>query len=162
MSDLPNADGRSGAERALATSSTMIEIPLAWGEMDALGHVNNVVYFRYMESARIAFIRALGWKDPGAGSGHLGLGGIGFILQHVECRFRRPLKFPDTLRVTARLVSIEADRFTLEHEVISTMTGEVAAIGRGTIVTYDYAKAAKAVIPAELRAGLQKLLPAMS
>jgi acyl-CoA thioester hydrolase len=142
-------------DQILRASAVTIEIPIAWGEMDALGHVNNVVFFRYIESARVAFIRALGWKDPRAGSGHLGLGGVGFILQSVQLRFRRPLEYPDTLKVTSRLVSVEADRFTLAHEIISGALGDVAALGEGTVVTYDYAKGEKTEMPAGLRALLE-------
>ncbi len=128
-----------------------ISIPVAWGEMDALGHVNNVVYFRYMESSRIAFLRGIGWDrmDPARN-------GIGFILQNVNCRFRRPVEFPDTLKVTSRLVSIESDRFTLEHEVISEKLSDVAALGAGTIVVYDYPNARKVEMPAEMRGRLER------
>ncbi|HLP82730.1 MAG TPA: thioesterase family protein, partial [Phycisphaerales bacterium] len=80
---------------------------------------------------------------------------VGFILQGVQCRFRRPVVFPDTLRVTARLVKMEEDRFTLAHEVISEAQQVVAAVGEGTIVTYDYANARKVAIPPTLRARLQ-------
>ncbi len=143
----------------LASAPTVVEIPVAWGEMDALGHVNNVVFFRYMETARVAFIRELGWKDPGAGSGHLGQNGIGFILQSAQCRFRRPLVYPDTVRVTARLATISEDRFSLDHEIISTAQNEVAAVGQGTIVMYDYTSSQKAAVPTGLRDRLAKLLP---
>lgn len=133
----------------LAASAVTIEIPVAWGEMDALGHVNNVVYFRYLESSRIAFIRSLALDDVRS----VKIDGVrvGFILQGVQCRFRRPVVFPDTLRVTARLVKVDADRFTLAHEVISTAQQAVAAVGEGTIVTYDYENANKVTIPASLR-----------
>lgn len=136
---------------ALASASLAIEIPVAWGEMDALGHVNNAVYFRYLESARVEFIRCLGWKAPEQGSGHLGRGGVGFILQSVQCRFRRPVLYPDTLAVTCRLSEIGEDRFTLCHEVISKAQSEVAALGDGTIVTYDYAAKTKVPLPQALR-----------
>jgi acyl-CoA thioester hydrolase len=118
--------------------------------MDALGHVNNVVYFRYMESSRVAFLRGIGWDrmDPARK-------GIGFILQNVNCRFRRPIEFPDTLKVTSRLISIESDRFTLEHEVISERICDVAALGAGTIVVYDYPNACKIGMPPEMRQRLE-------
>lgn len=137
----------------LAASRVTIEIPVAWGEMDALGHVNNVVYFRYLESSRIAFIRSLALDD--VRSVQVDGVKVGFILQGVQCRFRRPVVFPDTLRVTARLVKVEEDRFTLAHEVISEAQQVVAAVGEGTIVTYDYANARKVAIPPTLRARLQ-------
>jgi len=138
--------------RADAFTPVTIEIPLAWGEMDALGHVNNVVYFRYLESSRVAYIDRLNW-----GRGTLAAEGVGFILQSVQARFRRPLVYPDTVRVTARLAELESDRFTLEHEVISTALGDVAALGRGTIVTYDYGKQSKAPMPDRLRQAILTL-----
>jgi acyl-CoA thioester hydrolase len=137
----------------LRTSHHTLHIPVAWGEMDALGHVNNTVYFRYLESARIAALRSLGLTDVRSHAG------VGFILQHVACRFRRPVHFPDTLAVTARLTSLGQDRFTLAHEVISTALTDVAAIGEGTIVTYDYRAASKVPIPSDLYAVLKRLLP---
>jgi len=114
---------------------------VAWGDMDALGHVNNAVYFRYMESARVAFLLAVGIDRLNH------VGSIGVILQSAQCRFRRPVVYPDTLRISSRVESIEADRFTLGHEMFSQSRGEVVAIGSGVIVAYDYAKAAKASLP---------------
>lgn len=125
--------------------------------MDALGHVNNVLFFRYLESARVAYIQALGLSSlreikPADGSAP-----VGFILQHAQCRFRRPVVYPDTLRVTARLQSMDADRFTLEHEIISESQREVAALGTGTIVTYDYAQGTKVRMPTDIRAAIERL-----
>jgi len=150
----------------LATSAVTTDIPMHWGEMDALGHLNNVVYFRYLETARVAHLRALAFDDlrsiPRPDGGQNG-GRIGFILQAAAARFRKPLIFPDTLRVTSRLRSIEADRFTLEHEIISTSQQLVAAVGEGTIVTYDYTKGTKVLIPDVLRERLLALrAPAQS
>lgn len=128
-----------------------ISLPVAWGEMDALGHVNNVVYFRYLECARVEFMRRCGMTDIRAPRG------IGVILQHVQCRFRRPIVFPDSVTITARVTSIEADRFTLDHEIISAALDLVAAVGASTIVTYDYTANAKAPIPADLRRAIEAL-----
>ena len=83
--------------------------------------------------------------------------GIGVILQHVQCRFRRPIVFPDTVTITARVTSIEADRFTLDHEVISTAQSVVAAVGTSTIVTYDYTANTKVPIPADLRRAIESM-----
>lgn len=128
-----------------------IDISIHWGDMDALGHVNNVLFFRYLESARVAYLAALGLDDLRRS------GGVGFILQHAECRFRRPVVYPDILRVSARLESIQTDRFTLTHEVISTAQSTLAATGRRTIVTYDYAAAHKVPIPPSIREAIDRL-----
>jgi len=130
-----------------------IEIPVQWGDMDALGHVNNVMFFRYLESSRVAYLAALGLGSVRDSKG------VGFILQHAECRFRRPVFFPDSLRVGARLVSIESDRFTLAHEIVSLSRGETVAVGRGTIVTYDYAAGSKTIMPDRVRRAMLALEP---
>lgn len=149
-----------------------LDVPVQWGEMDALGHVNNVVFFRYLESARIAFVREVArvcserastqptGPEPEAARSLREVEGVGFILQHAQCRFRRPLFFPDTVRITTRVVLVSDDRFSLEHDVVSLRTGEVAAIGSGVIVTYDYAIGKKVPIPARLWAALEAFRPA--
>lgn len=134
-----------------------IAIPIHWGDMDALGHVNNVLFFRYLESARVAYIQALGLSSLREAKPTDGSPGVGFILQHAQCRFRRPVVYPDTLRVTARLRGMEADRFTLEHEVMSETQDEVAALGSGTIVTYDYACGSKVPMPSAIREAIERL-----
>ncbi len=134
--------------------------------MDALGHVNNVMFFRYLESARVNFILAIAKSAEASGGAGLDQNsatnlrtvcGVGFILQHVQCRFRRPLFYPDTITVTSRVAGIEADRFMLEHEIISQKTGEVSAIGVGTIVTYDYEAGVKVMMPEQLRQLLERM-----
>lgn len=128
-----------------------IDIPIHWGDMDALGHVNNVLFFRYLESSRVAYIAAMGLTSL------RDVDGVGFILQHVECRFRRPVVYPDVLTVRARLVDMGTDRFTLEHEVFSTKQGVIAAIGRGTIVTYDYRAGSKTAMPQQVKSAIERL-----
>lgn len=127
-----------------------IEIPVAWGEMDAFGHVNNAAYFRYFESSRIAWLERHGWTDL------MDTHGMGVILHSVQARFRRPVRYPDVLRVGTRLASMEADRFTLEHAVWSTREDALAAEGSGIIVAYDYRRACKGAIPALLRDAMAK------
>jgi len=130
-----------------------VSIPVAWGEMDALNHVNNVAYFRYLETARVDFIRSLGVDISDRAKG------VGFILQHAECRFRRPVVFPDTLTITTTVLTVETDRFTLEHTLTSHAQSQVVAIGKSTIVTYDYPNTCKMTIPSDLAAQLQAAQP---
>jgi acyl-CoA thioester hydrolase len=123
---------------------------VAWGEMDSYGHVNNVVYFRYFENARLEYFRRLGWP---AGERPKG---IGPILHSTQCRFRKPLTWPDSIAIGARVSKIEADRFTIEHLIISEQLGVVAE-GWGLVVTFDYVANAKAAVPDELRRQIEKL-----
>jgi acyl-CoA thioester hydrolase len=134
----------------LAGWPIVIEIPVAWGEMDANGHVNNIVFFRYFESARIEYLVAI---DFVGGSG----AGIGPILGSTNCRFRRPIVYPDRLRVGARSTAVAEDRFTMEYAIVSEAGGHVAAQGGGVVVAYDYGRGAKAALPAAVRAAIERL-----
>lgn len=133
----------------MTSEPQILNQPVAWGDMDALGHVNNAVYFRYMESARVAFLLAVGIDRLRHADGP------GVILQSAQCRFRRPVVYPDTLSISSGVTSIEVDRFTLEHAMTSTRTGEVVAIGSGIIVAYDYRAATKVALPDSWRVALE-------
>lgn len=128
----------------------VITVPVAWGEMDAFGHVNNIVFFRYFESARIAYLDAIGFRGDAPGS-------TGPILASTHCRFRRPLAYPDTVRVGARATEVAADRFTMEYRIVSETLGEIAADGGGVIVAYDYAAGWKAPLPVPVRERIRAL-----
>ena len=128
-----------------------VEIPVAWGEMDAFGHVNNVVYFRYFESARIACFEALDYMALTESTG------LGPILAATDCRFRLPLTYPDTVTAAARIGEIGTDSFMMHYLVFSHRHARVAAEGSGRIVSYDYSKQCKAPLPAELKTRLTRL-----
>ena len=113
--------------------------------MDSYRHVNNVVYFRYFENARLEYFRRLDWHQYEKETG------IGPILQSTQARFRRPLTYPDTVAVAARATSIESDRFTLEHVIVSYEQAEVVTVGQGTVVTFHYVIGAKVPVPDEIR-----------
>ena len=128
-----------------------VEIPVAWGEMDAFRHVNNTVYFRYFETVRIDYLRRVGMGAERAEDG------IGPIMRDVQCRFRRPLTYPDTVTVGARVTEMGDDRFTMEYRVVSRKLADVAAEGSGVLVAYDYRTLRKAILPAEVRAAIERM-----
>lgn len=129
----------------------VVEIPVQWGEMDAYGHVNNTVFFRYFETARIAYLDRCGFLDSHAADG------IGAILHSTECRFRRALFYPDTVRIGARATAVAGDRFTLEYRVISEAQEVVAADGMSVVVSFDYARRVKTGLPDAVREGIARL-----
>lgn len=132
----------------LADFPVRVEIPVAWGDMDALGHVNNTVYFRYFETARISGFAELGLGQIEQSSG------VGPILHSASCRFRIPLTHPDTVTVGASIGDVGEDRFVMLYRAVSHRHGAVAADGESLIVTFDYATGTKARVPDELRARL--------
>ena len=130
---------------ALKMFPLIIELPVAWGEMDAFGHVNNINYFRYFESARIAYFTDVGLLLQ------MQSHKLGPILGSTSCRFKAPLTYPDKIWVGARIQNLQEDRFQHHYVVVSETVGKVAATGEGTIVFYDYGAARKAAIPDDLR-----------
>jgi len=134
----------------LADYPVIVEIPVAWGEMDAFGHVNNTVFFRYFESARVAYFERIGFTG---GTGR----GIGPILASTSCRFRRPLFYPDTVRVGVRTVEMNEDRFQTTYRVVSLRSEEVTADGEGLVVSYDYARREKVALPAQVRDAIREI-----
>lgn len=135
----------------LAGFPIRIELPVAWGEMDAFGHVNNTAYFRYFESARIAYFAALEYMALMRSTG------IGPILAATDCRFRLPLEYPDQLTVGARITEVHAESFLMRYIVVSGRHGQVAADGHGRIVSFDYENKCKAPLQPELRDRLARL-----
>ncbi|MFN8484201.1 MAG: thioesterase family protein [Anaerolineae bacterium] len=129
----------------------IIEVPVFWGDMDAMRHVNNTVYLRYFESARIALFERLGYLEV------MDQTGVGPILGSICCHFKFPVTYPDTLWAAARVTDIAEDRFTLRHIVVSQRHQRVAAEGDGVIVTYNYRTQKKAPIPGALLARIEEL-----
>jgi acyl-CoA thioester hydrolase len=123
----------------------VITFPIAWGEMDAFQHVNNSVYFRYFESARIAYFERLEFME------HMQATGVGPILASTQCRFRIPLTYPDTVRVGAKIADIGADRFVMRYAVVSQRLQKLAAEGEGVIVSFNYRASQKAPLPEVIR-----------
>src|SRR5437762_14100934 len=97
-------------DELIAGFPVIVEQAVLCGEMDSYRHVNNVVYFRYFESARLEYFRRLGWFEYERETK------IGPILAATHARFRRPLTYPDTISVGARVVEVGEDRFTLDHK----------------------------------------------
>jgi len=136
---------------ALAGYPVVVEVPVAWGEMDAFGHVNNIVYFRYFETARIAYFERLDVPE------FLARDPVGPILAETSCRFRAALSYPDTVWVGARVESVGEDRFVMRYAVLSRRLGRLAAEGEGILVCFDYRQNKKAPVPERLRGRIAEI-----
>ncbi len=136
----------------LADYAIIVPIAVAWGDMDAYQHVNNVVYLRWFETARIAYFLATQVVIE-AGMPQ----GVGPILATATCRFRAPVTFPDDVRVGIRVSTVDRDRFTMEYAVASERLGRLAATGDGIVVSVDYATGKKAPLPEAWRQGILRV-----
>lgn len=118
--------------------------------MDAFRHLNNVRYFRYFETSRIHLLRVINFHDGGGDQ-------IGPILKRIDCTFRVPVMFPQTLIVGAAPHTISSDRFHIKHIAVLEGTNTVVAESDSVIVSYDYAKATKSPLPSHVVENLKDL-----
>lgn len=132
-------------DELLADFTTITEIQVAWGEMDALQHVNNAVYFRYFETARLDYFKKINLLV------NLKQNHIGPVLGHTECRYKAPVTYPDTLLIGSRVTDLQDDRFTMEYHIVSKTTGKVTTVGSATCVMFDFQHHTKASIPDEIK-----------
>jgi len=123
----------------------VIKFPVQWGDMDAFQHVNNVSYFRYLENARLAYFESFDII------GFMAKSGVGPILAATSCKFKAPLKYPDTVLVAAKVTAIKEDRFAMDYRIVSTKQQKVAAEADSVIVTFDYRANKKVPVPEEFR-----------
>lgn len=103
--------------------------PVVWGEMDAFNHLNNVVYYRYAESARISYLRAVGLTHQRSD--------LLTILASSSCQYLAPVNFPDTLMIGVRIKKIGNTSLIFEYEYFSHAQQKIVALGEAVIVRTD-------------------------
>ncbi|HIB64672.1 MAG TPA: acyl-CoA thioesterase, partial [Phycisphaerales bacterium] len=113
-------------------------------------HVNNVVYFRYFESARIDYFKEIA-------DGEFFSSGFKPILAKTECSYLRPVVFPDTLEIDSAVSRLGSSSLTMSYRVVSRRQGDVVAEGAAVVVNVDPETGKSRPLPAEMRARIEKL-----
>ncbi|MGL4599082.1 MAG: acyl-CoA thioesterase [Bacteroidia bacterium] len=121
-----------------------LELRLDWGEMDVLGHINNVMYFKYLQAARVQYWETIGLSTLGKDV-H-----IGPTLANTSCNFIKPLFYPDSIRIESRMEFIKTTSFGLHHCIFNSKN-ELVAEGHDVVVLYDFKNETKFTIPTDLR-----------
>ena len=98
-----------------------------WGEMDAFNHLNNVVFYRYAESARIGYLQALGMFD----------GSMVTVLAQSSCQYLRPVTYPDTLLLGVRCQRLGHTSIVIEYSYYSCAQQMIVATADAVIVRLD-------------------------
>jgi acyl-CoA thioester hydrolase len=136
---------------ALAGYPVVTTLPIQWGDMDSFAHVNNVVYLRWCETARVEYLmRIRSWIDQPSSS-------TGPILASLSCDYRRPLTYPDEVYVGARVTRIGNSSLRMQHVVVSRAAGVVAAEADSTIVLLDYSTGKSVRVPDAIRKAIEEL-----
>ena len=110
-----------------------IVVPIRWGDMDAMGHVNNTIYFRYMEIARLDWFFGMGLPADPQGEGP--------VIVNAFCNFIRQFEFPGDVLVRTYVGTMGKTSFDTFHEMLRTDDPTtVCANGGATIVWVDFPK----------------------
>jgi len=125
----------------LAQFPVIYEQKVAWGDMDAFGHVNNVMYYRYIESARIAYFDLLNVFDQD----------VVTVVASSQCKYLKPVFYPDVLHIAARVEEIRNSAIRMHYILYSTQQQAVVADGEAVIVFVDKLEMKKTSIPEHLR-----------
>lgn len=123
-----------------------IELPVRWGDMDALGHVNNVEYLRYLESGRIAYMETVQPAQLPPDQ-HM-------VLADIQCRFVRQLNYPATVEVLTRIDRLGGRSMRFRAAIFEQGEDNPAATAHGVLVWYDFANQRSAALPRALRAAI--------
>ena len=121
-------------------------IAIRWGDMDAMGHVNNTVYFRYMEQARISWFdglvpRADAWKSTG------------IVIANASCNFKLPINYPGTVEVRVYTAPPGGSSVGTFYEL--RVKEVLYADGAATVVFIDMQKQKPVRIPESIREAMQ-------
>jgi len=126
-------------------------IDVRFRDLDAMGHVNNAVFFTFFEEGRLAFFISAspGDKFPG----------FDFILAHISCDYLKPVTIDDRLTLQIQVGKIGGKSFTFDYTVLDRNETEVIyATGKSIQVCYDYEKEETMPVPGRLNKLLEQYL----
>lgn len=121
-------------------------IPIRWGDMDAYGHVNNTVFFRFMEQCRVEYLENLGFKVAPQGTAP--------VIINAACTFLAQLNYPGTVEVKMFFGAPGRSSIPSNYEIRVQGEATLYATGDSKIVWMDVASGKSVPIPDELRAAL--------
>ena len=127
-----------------------LRLRIDWSDLDLLGHVNNVAYFRFIQAARINFWQACGLSPLFNESE------VGPILLSTQCQFRVPLFYPGDIVVETRIEFIKNTSYGMHHRIRNS-NGEIAAEAHDILVNYNFKTGAKIPMDGTFRSLLEKL-----
>jgi len=138
-------------DSALGRYPVSVTIPVAWGDMDAFQHVNNVTYARWIETARVAYFTRIGLMCP------LRPDGVGPIVARLAIDYERALFYPDTVRVDVTVRAIGRTSLTMGYRIWSQGQDAEVATAEDVMVLIDYQAGKKAPVDDALRAAIRAL-----
>jgi len=129
----------------------VISLAVEWGDQDGFAHVNNTVYLKWCETARVVYLEQVEmWQMIGAV-------GKGPILAALSCNYLHPVTFPDTVQIGARISKIGNSSFRMEHAVVSLQQNAVVADSSTVLVFLEYKDSRPLRVPDSIREAIAQL-----
>lgn len=120
---------------------------VAWGDMDAFGHVNNVMYYRYIESARIFYMDMLNIFQQD----------VYTVVASNQCKYISPLFYPDQLKIGVRVEELRNSAFRMSYLLWSESQQAYVASGDAVIVCVDNQLMQKMAIPENIKQRIKEI-----
>lgn len=127
-----------------------ISLRIDWADLDLFGHVNNVMFFKYIQSARVNYCETIGLTSLTHPSQH------SFMVASSQCQFKKPLLYPGNITVHTRVDWIKNTSFQLSYQIFNPQQILVAE-ATDVLVVFDHNKKTKVIIDPELRAKMESL-----
>ena len=125
----------------LSDYPVIYEQSVAWGDMDAFGHVNNVMYYRYIESARIRYMEELNIFQQD----------VYMVVASNQCKYIRPVFYPDQLKIGVCVEEMRNSALRMSYLLWSEAQQTVVALSEAVIVCVNKENMNKTEIPAVIR-----------
>lgn len=123
-------------------------IPVRWGDMDAYGHVNNAMYLRYLEEARVQLLAKMGASMDG--------NGVDPVVINVGCTFYKPVVYPDTLSIACYVKDPGRSSFMTHYQIFSAADSRTpVSDGYAKVVWMDHHSGKSVPLPEQIRAQIE-------
>ena len=138
---------------------SVTKISVQWGEMDAFNHVNNVMYIRWCETARISLFREI-WGETGINMKEILDGnGVGPILANFNINYKLPLTYPDEVTIRTNVSQIGNTSFKLNQALFSKKSGDtLVADATSVVVMVNYISGDKFTLNQNIKSELEKFI----
>jgi acyl-CoA thioester hydrolase len=123
---------------------TKIILRIDWSELDTFGHVNNVMFMKYVQTARLNYVEVIGLMNLYRTKN------IGFMVAETNCQYKKELQYPGIIAINTKLVFMKNTSFSLEH-TLTNDDGIIVAIAKDVLVVFDFTKKEKCLIQDEIR-----------
>ncbi|MGP8217679.1 MAG: acyl-CoA thioesterase [Bacteroidia bacterium] len=145
-----NTEEKQTARSTTENFPVKLKLRLDWSELDMFGHINNVMFFKFMQASRVNY-----WEITRFDRDFL-TKKLGPLLVSSSCHFKKPLFYPGNIIIEARVEFIKNSSFGIAHRILNDKN-EVCAEGHDVVVLFDFNKSETVTIPQHIRQTIEEI-----